>query len=180
MSIKYSNFFLYFTLFLFLCLNLEAQSNLKENLYVNPMITLGYSIGSGFTYGLDFTFGFTQIELNSKPVNIAISTKIYFINLNGYANRAVSINLIAENEYIRLGGGFSDIKRKWGYKNRNVYKTFGPATDFGIHFGNNYVPWIGLKTIFPLINKDWYERPNSISIYTYFRQNNIVIFKSEN
>lgn len=180
MLIKLVKSFLSFFLLLLLCVNLKAQTNSKENLYVNPMITFGYSFGSGFTYGLDFTFGFTQIELNSKPVNIAISTKIYFINLNGYANRAVSINLIAENEYIRLGGGFADIKRKWGYKNRNVYKTFGPSSDFGILFGNNYVPWIGLKTIFPVINKEWYERPNSISIYTYFRQNNIVIFKSQN
>lgn len=143
--------------------------------YFAPMITIGYSLGAGFSYGFDFTAGVTLNDEVDFPLNFAISSKFYFINLNGYANRVVSFNFLIENQYTRIGAGFGEIKRKWGYQNRNVNKTFGPTIDFGLHAGNNYLPWLGFKSVIPLIDSDWFERDYSINLYTYFRYNNINI-----
>lgn len=155
----------------------QTDNDNSGQIYINPMITIGYSFGSGFTYGIDITYGFAQIQTYGKNLNIAISTKLYLINLNGYANRALAINLVAENQNLRIGWGFAQISRHWGFKNRNISKTYGPSTDFGLHFGNQRIPWIGLKTIFPKFKTDWYERQNSISLYTYYRLQNIIISK---
>lgn len=150
-----------------------AQS--RSNFYVNPMLFVGYSIGSGYSYGIDITLGLIKIQDNLNATTLAVTTKYYFVNLNGYANRVLSFNIVAENDYSRIGFGIAEIKRKWGVNNRNTNRTYGFATDFGIHAGPVQVPWLGFRTIIPLVNADWYEQITCADFYLYFRYPNIML-----
>ncbi len=158
-------------------IKIQAQNFSDNEKYFTPMISIGYSIESGFTYGFDFTFGLVKLTDSKEPLYWAISNKFYFLNLNGYSNRVFSVNFVVENNFVRIGGGFGQIKRKWGYNNRNKSKTFGPTTDFGIHYADQSMPWIGFKTITPIFKNGWYERNFSANFYTYFRYKNLIISK---
>ncbi|MBN2664786.1 MAG: hypothetical protein JXR68_14140 [Bacteroidales bacterium] len=141
------------------------------------MICVGYCIGSGFSYGVDITLGILDIQQGDFPTTMAVSTKYYFFNLAGYSNRVLSFNLLVENQYNRIGFGISEIKRKWGFKNRNIHKAYGFTTDFGLHAGPYQIPWFGFRTITPLVASDWLEKKSFADFYTYFKYENIQLLK---
>lgn len=163
-------------LLLFFSQNVYSQQN-RSNFYISPMISVGYAFNSGYTYGFDITLGVLKIQDNIHPTNLAVATKFYFFNLQGTTNRVLSFNLVVENDYTRIGFGLAEVKRKWGFKSRNIHRAFGPTTEFGVHFGNEYLPWIGFKTMTPLITADWFERKSIADFNLYYRNKNIDLQK---
>jgi len=158
-----------------------SQSPAREimtNLYFSPFITVGYTFNTGLTYGLNFTFGLIKIKNNKPEINACISLQYYFVNYQKSQHIIKTIDVVAESKYFRIGMGAGEIKKSWGFNNRNVNRAFGTSYDFGITAYSTQVPWIGVKEFLP--KKGTWEvckNKNYISTYTYFRQTPIYLFK---
>ncbi len=155
-----------------------TYAQIKSNFYISPNISIGYVLKTGFIYGFDITLGVFKINNYIHPTSLAISTKYKFLNTSNDVNRIFSFNFVAENDFTKIGAGFGEIKRKWGYKKKNVFKTYAFITDIGFYSGIKYTPWIGVCTIHPHIKAEWFGKKPLIGYYTYFKQENIEILKN--
>jgi hypothetical protein len=151
---------------------------ISTNLYFSPVITLGYTFGSGLNFGLDFTLGLVKIKHYNPEISGALSLQYYLVSYEKSMHIIKNVTLIAESEYFRIGIGAGEIKKSWGFRNRNVSKAFGTNVDFGISAFSYKVPWLGVKAFMPRPGTwEWCENKNYISAYTYFKQEPIFLFK---
>lgn len=151
---------------------------LSTNWYFSPFITLGYTFGSGLNFGVDCTFGIFTIKHYNPAITGGLSLQYYFVSYEKTMHTIKTINLIAESEYFRIGGGAGEIKKSWGFRNRNVSKAFGTNIDFGISAFSTKVPWLAAKVFMPQLGTwEWSKNKNYISTYTYFKQEPIYLFK---
>ena len=179
--------YLFKVLFLFLIINTFflnkniAQNPFKSvssNLYFSPFITLGYTFNSGFNYGIDLTIGLFKIQNNIPPTNAGFSIQYYFVNYENSNHRIIAFNVIAESEYFRIGTGVAEIKKKWGYKDRNKTTAFGTSFDFGISTNSVKTPWLAFKTFAPQQKWEWSKNPYYVSLYTYFKPEPFYMLKN--
>jgi hypothetical protein len=170
---------LYIIVFIIIASNqIVGQKVITPNLYVSPFITIGYTIGAGMNYGFDITFGLFKVLYDNPEINAAISFQYYFINYNKSLHIVKTINLIAENQYFRIGYGMGEVKKSWGFKKRNQSKAFGSAIDFGVTTYSYKTPYFGLKIFVPRKGTwEWCQDPFYVSIYTYFRQEPYYLYK---
>jgi len=166
---------------LFLTKKSFSQSPVREiatNLYFSPFITVGYTFNTGFTYGLDFTFGLIKILNNRPEVNASLSLQYYLVNYEKTQHVIKTVNFVAESKFFRLGFGAGEIKKSWGFNNRNVNRAFGTSLDFGITAFSTQVPWLAVKSFMPKKGTwEWCKNKNYTSGYIYFRQEPIYLFK---
>lgn len=150
---------------------------ITTNLYVSPFITIGYTFGAGLCYGIDFTFGMIKIKHYNPEITAALSVQYYFVNYQKNQHIIKNITFLLDSKYFRIGVGAGEIKKSWGFKNRNTSKAFGTNIDFGITAFNTQVPWIALKAFIPKSGTwEWCDNKNYISGYTYFKQEPIYLF----
>ena len=149
--------------------NAQVVKNISANIYFTPIFTVGYTLNSGFNYGVDLTFGLFKIQDNIHPTNAGISLQYYIVNYDNSQHNIFAINIIAESDYFRFGGGMARISEKWGFKSRNKSKAFGTSLDFGITTYHYKTPWLAFKTFVPLQQWQLCLNPYYISTYSYFK-----------
>ncbi len=159
---------------------IHAQLLVREivtNVYFSPFITIGYTFNTGINYGLDFTFGLIKVRNKRPEINAALSLQYYFVNYEKNQHIIKTVNIVIESENYRLGFGAGEIKKSWGFNNRNVTRAFGRSLDFGLSGFSTQVPWLGVKEFLPKKGTwEWCKNKNYISMYTYFRQDPIYLF----
>ena len=145
------------------------EISISTNLYISPFFTLGYTINSGFNYGVDITFGLFKIQNRIPYTNTGVSMQYYITNYENSQHHIIVFNVIAENEYFRIGAGAGEIKKTWGFRKRNKSKAFGTSIDFGISTSSYKTPWLGFKSFVPQKKWEWSVNPYYVSLYSYFK-----------
>ena len=170
-KVKYKIIFLIIIFFPLFKQNAKAQliKEASTNIYFTPLFTVGYTLNSGFNYGVDLTIGLFTIQNNIPQTNAGISFQYYIVNYDESQHRIFAINIIAENDYFRIGGGMAQISKKWGFKNRNKNRAIGTSLDFGISTYHYKTPWLAFKTFVPLQQWELCLNPYYISTYSYFK-----------
>lgn len=152
--------------------------SITTNLYISPFITLGYTFGSGLCYGIDLTFGLITIKHYNPEITGALSLQYYLVNYNKSQHIIKNVTFVAESKYFRIGAGAGEIKKSWGFMNRNTSKAFGTNIDFGLSAFNSKVPWVALKAFIPKEGTwEWCDNKNYISAYTYFKAEPFFLFQ---
>ena len=160
-----------------LCISSLAQEKTKgPNVFVSPRVTLGYTFGSGLNYGFDLFVGLYQF----KEINFGTNFTWYMVNTPDGHHRIKGISLVGDYKYLNVKLGAGAVSRRWGLRNVNKASAPGIMIDVSATGDPYKAPWIGVKSF--LFKRDrWllYDKPSYISVYGYFRSQDIEIYKDE-
>ncbi len=153
-----------------------SQTNYIPDIFVSPKFTLGYTFGAGLTYGIDFTFGLFK----SGNANFGVSYSYYLVNYKESRHIVKSYNIVLETNNFDIKFGAGEVKKKWGYKRRNQNRVGGLNIDVSYSYNKYSLPWIGLKSF--ILRKgswEWFPKPYYMSLYSYFKHDELYLFVKE-
>ncbi len=143
---------------------------------LSPRITIGYTFGTGINCGFDLGVGVYRI--NDIMTGLNLSYYIVFTERGNH--RLKGVTLAAESKYVSGKVGIGMVSRKWGLRNVNKAKTPGIMVEATASADAYSAPWVGIKTfIFDRSKWNYYEMPTYTSAYTYFKSQDIEIYKQE-
>jgi len=140
-----------------LCQTCLAKIAIKNEFYVSPGITVGYTFKGGFNYGIDLDIGAIEFDSKFGDVNTGISISFYRIHTYYYKHCILSGNLLIKSNYVQVKFGLGDVWYRWGYENKNRCSTTGVNFDVAVSTKSNFTPWIGYKK-FMYSDPRWFWR----------------------
>ncbi|MFN8254423.1 MAG: hypothetical protein U0W24_01960 [Bacteroidales bacterium] len=164
-------------IFIGFMVRMVSQDDFKgAKIYFSPRITLGYTISSGFNYGFDIVAGLYQF----KKVNFGLDFTYYMVNTDQGRHGIKGFQVVADMEYLNIKLGAGAVSRRWGLKNVNKAKAPGILIDVSAGIDPYKAPWIGVKGfVFNRGRWTFYDQPSYISAYTYFKTEEIEVYKEE-
>lgn len=152
-----------------------AQAKTKgTDIYLSPRITLGYTFGGGLNYGFDIALGLYRLN----DFNFGTNFSYYMVNTDQGHHRIKGFMLMAETKYLSVKLGAGAVSRKWGLRNVNKASAPGIILDISASADAYRAPWVGVKSfIYKRSNWLFYDQPSYISGYTYFKTQEIDIYR---
>lgn len=155
-----------------------TQENTKgTDIYASPRITLGYTFGGGLNYGFDIALGLYRLN----DFNFGTNFSYYMVNTDQGHHRIKGFMLMAETKYLSVKLGAGAVSRRWGLRNVNKTSAPGIIIDITASADAYRAPWVGVKSFIYKRSK-WlfYDQPSYISGYTYFKTQEIDIYRLGN
>lgn len=158
---------LIFGLLLSMASTAYAQDGQFESLYVTPGITAGFTFGATFNIGINLDFTTSTTDDYDKYRRAGVSLGYYLVLSKGgfRPHHIANLNLMYENEYMDVRGGYGFVTYRWGRAQINRAGIGGFSTDISFTNREARIPWFGLKSLF--FNRSewiWYDIPY-MSIY---------------
>lgn len=147
---------------LLLTTTLQAQEGFFEKLYVTPSVTLGFTFGGLFNIGVDLDLTTSITNDLDKIRNAGISTSYYLVLMRGgkSPHQMMTLNLMFENEYMDLKGGYALMNYKWGLRKVNNGTLGAFNADISFTNRDQRIPWIGIKTlVYSQRQWIWFDQP---------------------
>ena len=158
-----------------LTMHAQEQTN-GTNVFLSPRITLGYTFGTGLNYGFDLYLGIYQLN----EMTFGTSFSYYMVNADQGHHRIKGISLVADHKYFNIKLGAGAVSRRWGLRNINKASAQGLMFDVSATTDTYMTPWVGFKSfLFKREKWTFYDKPSYLSVYTYFRSQDIEIYKRE-
>lgn len=161
-------------LLLFFLLSFAFKAHAKFDNYFSPGLTFGYTFHSGIRWGFFLDYGIYRSQSFNTTINYGLSYSLDWVYKttvrDGGHHRLSSLNVMVESENFYCKVGFGLAVNPWGYGgNRNACSIGGINLDVSYTNRNQYMPWIGFKTLF--YNKQdwvWFDYFYN-SIYTKYK-----------
>lgn len=128
---------------------LQAQDGAFQKLYVTPAVSLGFTFGGLFNLGVDLDLTTSVTNDPSKLRNAGISGSYYIILMSGgkRPHQMTTLNLMFENEYMDLKGGYALMRHTWGLRKVNNGSLGAFNLDVSFTNRSNNIPWLGIKSV---------------------------------
>lgn len=144
------------------------------DVFLSPRVTIGYTFGGGMNYGIDLQVGIYQLS----SMLIGTNFSYYMVNTPQGRHRIKGLTFSSETKYLNARIGVGRVSRKWGLKNVNNKGIYGFLIDVSSSFDEYKAPWLGVKSfIFNRAKWLYFSEPSYISVYGYWKSQNIEIYQ---
>lgn len=133
--------------------SVSGQSFSKQEYFVSPGLTIGYTIGAKINYGFVLDLGKID-KTNNGNLRYGFSFYYYFVQTKTHLHRLRSFSLMAQTDFLDIKLGIGRAKNPWGYQNGNRCIVRGLCFDISGAYPNIYSPWLGYR-YFKFNRADW-------------------------